>query len=54
MLCMIDGFGKINEATTALAAALHHGHPGLRENSLRLAEGSTNPEIIDFDFPGFI
>lgn len=44
-LCTIDGLGQIDQATDALAAALRHPHPGLRENALRLAEASADSEL---------
>lgn len=45
-LCALDGFGKLGESTEALAAALDHSHPGLRENALRLAESVEDPDIL--------
>ncbi len=44
-LCTLDGFGKLGNATDALVAALRDPHPGLRENALRLAESSDDPDI---------
>ncbi|MEQ1842339.1 MAG: PVC-type heme-binding CxxCH protein, partial [Verrucomicrobiales bacterium] len=45
-LCTLDRFGKLESSSGALVAALTHPHPGLRENALRLAESSTDPEVI--------
>lgn len=44
-LCTIDGFGALERSTAALASALRHPHPGVRENAVRLAEASANPDI---------
>lgn len=45
-LCTLDRFGKLESSSGVLNAALTHSHPGLRENALRLAESSTDPEVI--------
>jgi putative membrane-bound dehydrogenase-like protein len=44
-LCTLDGFGELDNAQDALLAALRDPHPGLRENALRLAESSDDPDI---------
>lgn len=44
-LCTLDGLGEPDSAKDALLAALRDPHPGLRENALRLAESSADPDI---------
>ena len=44
-LCTLDGFGELGSTKDALLAALRDPHPGLRENALRLAETSSDPDI---------
>ena len=44
-LCTLEGLGELDNALPAVAAALQHPHPGLRENALRLAETVTDPDI---------
>lgn len=45
-LCTLDHFGKLEGSSGVLVAALTHPHAGLRENALRLAESSGDPEVI--------
>lgn len=44
-LCTLEGLGELGNAKDALLAALRDPHPGLRENALRLAESSDDPDI---------
>ena len=44
-LCTLDGLGELGSAKEALLSALRDSHPGLRENALRLAETSEDPDI---------
>lgn len=44
-LCTLEGLGELGAAREALLAALRDPHPGLRENALRLAEASADPDI---------
>ncbi len=43
-LCALDGLGALEPA--AVARALADGHPGVRENALRLAETRFTPEVL--------
>lgn len=43
-LCTLDGLGELEPA--AVTRALADGHPGVRENALRLAETRFTPEVL--------